>query len=311
MEDRKLFHTLLRSARWAQGPLVNKEGYIRHLPMIFFPAQDFRALPPVADKPFRAIFPKIKPQVNRPRYRIALFSGCVQDFVYPEQMEAAVELLGRQGVEMDYPLDQSCCGLPLMMLGEMKACKDLAKKNIAAMESSHFDYVLVGCASCGSFLKHGYQNMLAGDPQWSDRMNRFSNKVIDYSSFVQDILRVDTSDFKTSGETVTYHSPCHLCRGLGVTEAPREILKIAGLDYHPSEEEDVCCGFGGTFSSKFPEESAEILAKKLAHIEATGADMVVTDCPGCVMQIRGGAKKRKLKVEVKHIAEAVAEQIKK
>jgi Fe-S oxidoreductase len=278
--------------------------------MIFFPSQDFRNLPSVADKPFRDIFPEINPSVEKPRYKIGLFSGCVEDFVYPEQMEAVVRLMERYDVKMEYPMGQSCCGLPLMMMGETKACRDTAMQNIAAMEESNFDFVLVGCASCGSFLKHGYDQLLGKDPHWAERVQRLSDKVIDFSSFMVDVLKVGTREFHEEGKKAAYHSPCHLCRGMGVTEAPRELMKTAGLDYRPAEEEDVCCGFGGSFSIKFPEESAEILSNKLKNLEATGADMIVTDCPGCVMQIRGGAKKRGSHMEVKHIAEAVADQLK-
>ncbi len=93
-------------------------------------------------------------------------------------------------------------------------------------------------------------------------------------------------------------------------DAPRDLMRDAGLDYKPSEEEEVCCGFGGTFSMKFPELSAELLAKKLAHAEATGAQTLVTDCPGCVMQLRGGLEKKGSSMRVKHMAEILAQQIK-
>ena len=106
---------------------------------------------------------------------------------------------------------------------------------------------------------------------------------------------------------VAYHAPCHLCRGLKVTQEPRELLGAAGLDYVPAKDEDVCCGFGGSFSLEFPELSGELLKRKLDNVEATGADLLVTDCPGCVLQLRGGMARRKgRKIEVKHLAEALA-----
>ena len=116
--------------------------------------------------------------------------------------------------------------------------------------------------------------------------------------------------FQGSKKKVAYHSPCHLCRGLGVVQEPRELLATAGLDYLPARDEDTCCGMGGTFSMEFPELSAEVLKKKLDAVEETGADLLVTDCPGCVLQLRGGMAKRGGKVKVKHLAEAVAEEAK-
>ena len=108
---------------------------------------------------------------------------------------------------------------------------------------------------------------------------------------------------------MTYHASCHICRGLGVTKAPRDLIADAAT-YVPCAEEDVCCGFGGTYSMKFPEISGTLLAKKLKHIEETGASRVVMDCPGCVMQIRGVATANDSPIKVEHIAELLARQMK-
>jgi iron-sulfur cluster protein len=311
MRNRKLFHTLLKTAKWGQKPIKDgSTGYLRHLPMIFGKDQDFRALPGVADKAFRDEWPEIRSQVDNPRYRVALFSGCVQDFVYPEQMKAGVRVMDGHGVAMEYPMGQSCCGLPLVMMGESGPARDVAEQNVKAMDPSKFDYIITLCASCASHLKHTYSRMLVDDPQLTETVRVFSEKVIDFSSFVYDVLGIGKDDFKKEdghGKTA-YHSPCHLCRGLGVIEAPRELLRQSGLRYVPSAEEDVCCGFGGTFSMKFPAESQELLHKKLDNVKASGADELVSDCPGCVMQLRGGAEIRKDGLRVRHIAEALAER---
>ena len=108
---------------------------------------------------------------------------------------------------------------------------------------------------------------------------------------------------------VAYHAPCHLCRGLHVTDEPRALIKKAGYIYVPSKDEDVCCGFGGSYSVDFPEISSEILKKKLDNIEASGADILVTDCPGCVMQLSGGLDKRNSQIEVFHLVELLAQKI--
>ena len=154
-----------------------------------------------------------------------------------------------------------------------------------------------------------YPHILEGKAD-AARVQLFSDKVTDYSSFVHDVLGLTEKDFNNSGEKVTYHASCHICRGLGVTKAPRDLIADAAT-YVPCAEEDVCCGFGGTYSMKFPEISGTLLAKKLKHIEETGASRVVMDCPGCVMQLRGGVEKQGMKVKVSHIAELVAENLKK
>ncbi|HSO08504.1 MAG TPA: LUD domain-containing protein [Desulfoprunum sp.] len=311
MKNRKLFHTLLRTAKWAQRPVAGDDGFMRHLPMMFFKNHDFKALPTVADQPFRDRFPELQRETAKlqgpgPRVKAALFSGCVQDFVYPEQMEAAYRLFADYRVAMTFPMAQSCCGLPLQMMGEARTSREVAIQNIQAFERENVDYVVTLCASCASHLKHNYPVLLADDPAMVEKARTFTAKVIDFSSFAHDVLGLTAADFTGDNKAATFHAPCHLCRGLGVHDAPRALLRDAGLDYREADESEVCCGFGGTFSAKFPELSAELLRKKLDHVEATGAELLLTDCPGCIMQLRGGLKKRGSRIVVQHTAEALA-----
>ncbi|QJT09433.1 L-lactate dehydrogenase (quinone) large subunit LdhH [Oceanidesulfovibrio marinus] len=316
MRNRKLFHGLLRAGRFAQKPFGVKKGekqkgqFIRHLPMMFSKQHAFRELPAVADKPFRDIFPKIQPKVENPRYTVAIFGGCAQDFLYPEQLEGMVNAFADKGVAVDFPMQQTCCGLPLMMMGERKTEKEVASQNIHAIDPAKYDYIVCSCPSCASHLKHYPEIFGSGD---SDGLlaDRFADKIIDISSFLNDVLEMTEDDFETGGPKATYHAPCHLCRGLDVHDAPREIMTKSGLEYVPCKEEEVCCGFGGSYSVKFPEISQQILRNKLDNIEATGAEMIITDCPGCVMQIRGGMAKRGSNVVVRHMTEVLAERRKK
>ncbi|QGY41750.1 4Fe-4S dicluster domain-containing protein [Pseudodesulfovibrio cashew] len=307
LKNRKLFHTLLRTAKWGQKPVAEGDGFIRHLPMIFSKEHSFRALPAIAKTPFRDWWKENRPYVDKPKYRVALFSGCVQDFVYPEQMQAAVKVFADNDVEMDYPEAQSCCGLPVQMMGEMKASKDVAAQNLKAFNTDAYDYIITLCASCASHLKHNYPKLVMDKPGLKLKADAFSEKIIDYSSFVNDVLKVKKSDFNESGGKATYHAPCHLCRGLDVHDAPRQLIEKGGMEYVECAEEEVCCGFGGSFSMKFPELSSELLRKKLDNVEATGADVLLTDCPGCVMQLRGGLKKRGSWIKVRHVAEVLAD----
>jgi len=310
MKNRKVFHSLLKFASFAQKPFTGGAPFQRHLPAIFLGKHGFKALPAIADKAFRDIFPSIKPQVKDPVMRVAIFGGCAQDFIYPEQLEACVRLLGAKNVAVEYPMEQTCCGLPLEMMGQRVTSKDVAKQNVNAFFSGNYDAIITLCASCASHLKHSYPSLLADDPDMSQKAKIFAEKVIDYSSFVHDKLKVTPEDFVNSGEKVTYHASCHLCRGLNVREAPRNLISDAAT-YVPCNEEEVCCGFGGTYSAKFPEISAQLLDKKLNNIAATGATKVVVDCPGCVMQIKGGVEKRKMNVKVQHMSELLADTLKK
>ena len=307
LKNRKLFHALLRSAQVAQKPVTDDTQYLRHLPFIFAREHNFRALPAIADKPFRDRWPQLEPHIPSPRYKAALFAGCVQDFVYPEQLEKAVRLLAEQQVALEFPADQSCCGLPVVMMGEKKAAQDVARQNMAAMEKSGCDTIVTLCASCASHLKNGYAKLFEDQPDMLSRVSRFADKVLPFSVFLNDVLEIEADSLNGNGLKTTYHAPCHLCRGLGVKEAPQAIIEKAGLEFVPAIEEETCCGFGGTYSGKFPRISAQILDRKLADAEQTGADQLVTECPGCVMQLRGGAKKRGLKLQVRHIIEALVD----
>ncbi len=306
MKNRKLFHTFLRTAKMAQRPLTGGTQYIRHLPQIFAKDHGFKALPAIAAKPFRDRFEELKPRVSAPKYRIALFSGCVQDFVYPEQLEAAMKVLGAHGVDVDFPMDQSCCGLPLQMMGEKKACMDVAQQNITAM-AGNYDYIITLCASCASHLKHNYPFLLGEN---NAQAKAFADKVMPFSAFMTDVLGVTDDKFRQTQQRATLHAPCHLCRGMGVVEQPRKLLALGGYEYAPADQEQVCCGFGGTYSAKFPAVSEQILKNKLTDAGRTGAEVLVTECPGCIMQLRGGAEKNKSGFAVRHIAEVLADHLK-
>ena len=182
----------------------------------------------------------------------------------------------------------------------------MALQNLAAIDPADYDYILTLCASCGSHIKEAYPKLLAGTPA-AVKADQLVSKLIDFSSFLTRVLKVKAERFSGGKKKVAYHSPCHLCRGMGVVQEPRDLLAIAGLEYLPARDEDTCCGMGGTFSTDFPGLSAELLKKKLDAVEETGADLLVTDCPGCVRQLRGGMAKRGGQVKVKHLAEAVAE----
>ena len=307
LKNRKLFHTLLRTAKAAQRPVTGGTKYLRHLPQIFAKGQDFRALPAIAKKPFRDMWKDVRPRKPaHPKFKVALFSGCVQDFVYPEQLVAGLKVLADHGVDVDFPMGQSCCGLPVQMMGEKQAARDVAIQNVTAIDPADYDYILTLCASCASHLKNNYPFLVGEEPIVGVKVRQFSDKVISFSSFVNDVLQVTSEEFKPSGTKTTFHSPCHLCRGMGVVDAPHELIEKSGYDFVQADEEQVCCGFGGTYTSKFAKVSEQILKSKLDDVEKTGADLLVTECPGCVLQLRGGMKNRGGRVEVLHIAEAMA-----
>ena len=301
LKSRKMFHTLLRAAGKVRKPVSGGTPYLRHLPLIFSKEHNFRVLPAIAETPFRDRWKKLKTKISSPAFRIALFSGCVQDFVYPEQLEAGMKAFEAVNAEVLFPMDQTCCGLPALMMGEKEAAKDVALQNIAAFDKINVDYIVTLCASCASHLKEGLPALL--ENYATDKIKRFADKVLPFSVFMNSIARLTPQASAKNKRKAAFHSPCHLCRGLGVKDDPRELIRLAGHEYIPTGEEETCCGFSGSFSAKFPSVSKEILKRKLDDVAESGADCLVTECPGCVMQLRGGALKQEREIEVKHLAE--------
>jgi Fe-S oxidoreductase len=242
---------------------------------------------------------------------VALFGGCAVDFIYPKQGEALVDLLDGHNVTLDFPMEQTCCGLPAMMAAEEATAAELADQNVRAFAGADYDHIITLCASCASHIKHNYAKIPATAKEARDRMAAFSDKIIDFSTFMENVLNVSSRSFIKTDQKVAYHAPCHLCRGLKVVAEPRRLIAKSGATYIASRDEEVCCGFGGSYSVDFPEISAEILGKKMDLVERSGADVLVTDCPGCVMQLKGGLDKRGSSIQVKHLAELLANQKKK
>ncbi len=311
LRHRRLFHAALRTAEKLQGPVTDGTPYIRHLPHFLDKDHGFRALPAIAERPFRDRWPEIAPTVTAPKSRVALFAGCVQDFVYPEHLEAAVSLMADAGAAVEFPDAQSCCGLPVAMMGEAAAARDVARQNLAAINPDRYDQIVTLCASCAAHLKNAYPRLLADVPGAASAAEAFSEKVMSFSAYLHDVLGVTEETFLPPDDdagSVTFHAPCHLCRGVKMADQAKAMIRRAGIPFVPAEEEQTCCGFGGTYSSKFPHISAEILARKLDDFEKTGAKTIVTECPGCVMQLRGGAVKRGGKMDVRHIVEVLDER---
>ncbi|MFN2358271.1 MAG: LUD domain-containing protein [Desulfotignum sp.] len=340
LKNRKLFHRLLRTAYLAQQPALERSGrlarskdrspersdssrvtppgrltrtgsdagFLRHLPMIFSSDHNFRRLPAIARVPFRDRFARLNQPVKNPRFTIALFSGCVQDFVYPEHLEAAMKGFAQHNIDVVFPMDQSCCGLPAVSMGETSAARDVALQNLDAMAIGRknydtVDYIVTLCASCASHLTHGVPKLVKDYAP--EKAAAFAGKVVPFSVFMNDIVGIasETSAGADAGRKTAFHSPCHLCRGLGVHQAPHELIEKSGNQYVPTTEEETCCGFGGSFSTTFPAVSREILTRKLDDVQGSGAELLVTECPGCVLQLRGGAVKQGRKFTVCHLSE--------
>jgi Fe-S oxidoreductase len=243
----------------------------------------------------------------RPRLTAAFYAGCVIDFIYPEIGEAIFKVMQGAGVQVSFPLDQACCGAPALYAGDIETALKLARRNIAALEEAFTDVIITACPTCAVALKHKLPSLLSCEPGWYERALGIAAKVKDFNELVQE-MEVSFPGFST-GERIkiTYHDSCHYKRHLGLAQVAREVLRrYQGVELVEMQESDRCCGFGGSYTLKYPEISRALLERKLHHILESGASIVVTDCPGCLVQLRGGLDKVSSPVLAKHTAEILA-----
>ena len=312
VNNRRLFHTMLRAASVAGKPFSKGSKFIRHLPMFLADLTDGRSLPAIAAKPLRDTIKKIRQPAGL-KERAVFYAGCLIDFAYPEMGEALVKILNKGGIEVVFPDDQTCCGAPARYSGAYEVAAKNAADNIEALLAERADYVVSACPTCTVALDHEFIATFQSLGQSTNmaRARELAAKVIDFSTLVKKLVdegRLTLKEGETLGK-ITYHDSCHLKRTMHAEKPPRELLEKAGYELTEMFECDICCGMGGSYSLKLPEVSAPILQRKLKNIKDTGAPVVAMDCPGCVMQIRGGMDQDGAPVQVRHTVELLAERL--
>jgi glycolate oxidase iron-sulfur subunit len=263
-----------------------------------------RTLPPVAAKPFRERVPEIilgDPQ----QPTVLFFTGCGINYMYPAIGEAFLKALKFLDVTVIIPKDQACCGLPAVSAGAAQTVEKLAEQNLAALSRHSVDHIVTACASCNAGLGKIYAEM-------GEEFAELSAKTMDIFVFLANHGLPEKLAALPKAETrvkVTYHDPCHL-RTQGITREPRQILKaLPQVEFVEMPEAGTCCGLGGTYSVYHYETSKKIGARKAANIEASGAQLVATDCPGCIMQLQDSINHADGGQRSVHILELLAEAL--
>jgi L-lactate dehydrogenase complex protein LldE len=238
------------------------------------------------------------------RCRVGLVVTCLADLFRPEVGFAAVKLLELAGCEVEAPA-QTCCGQPAYNAGDRKDAIALARQLIVSFEP--YDYVIVPSGSCAGMLRMHYPGLLADDPEWRGRAERMAAKTHELFSFLVNVRGLTTVSARCSGNAL-YHDSCSSLREMGVANEPRLLLKsISGLTVRDFDEKEVCCGFGGFFSVKYPEISARMADDKLANATARGADTVLAGDLGCLLHLAGRASRQGAKIHFRHAAEVLAD----
>ena len=235
---------------------------------------------------------------------VSFFVPCLVDALYPEVGRAVFTVLENLGLEVDCPLDQTCCGQMAFNAGYRAQARRPAKRFITLFEEA--EIIVCPSGSCTAMVKHHYPLLLQADPVWHKRARDVAAKTFEFTQFLVDILGLTDLGARCACRA-TYHDSCHLNRHLGISRRPRLLLQaVQDLTLVEMEDSDRCCGFGGTFSLKYPDISLAILQDKIDAILTTGADIVVGCDMGCLMNIQGRLNRLGSNVQVKHIAQVLA-----
>ena len=235
---------------------------------------------------------------------VGFIEGCVMQVMFGDTNESSAELLQRDGWNVVTPGEQGCCGALFAHGGQLEKARECARKNIAAFEGKLMDAIIINAAGCGSTLVE-YGELLKSDPEWAERAEAFSAKVKDLVTWL------DADDVKPTNDCskVTYHDACHLCHAQAISSEPRQLVQArAGGEFIEMPESDLCCGSAGSYNLTEPEMAERLQTRKVKNIIDSGAEVVVTTNPGCLLQIQSGLKKAGADhVRAVHIADYLRE----
>ncbi len=279
------FTKALGILKWFGRDFDKAEGIIQKLPTSFF----------------RESLTELVLEAEQPTMRIAYFVGCGFNFVLPHVSKATVEMLVCHGAKVSVT-NNCCCGLPAYGYGDLEAARRMARKNIEVLEALNSDIVVTECGSCSAFLKE-YNEFFEDEPTMRDRAERLAKRVKGFSEFIYDkLIAFDPST--AAPVKVTDHDPGHMSRYQGIVKEPRAILKqIPGVEYVELPEADLCCGAAGTYNVLHYEQSMHILNRKMENLKETGAEVLTTECPGCLIQLSYGVRRAGIPVRVVHIGQ--------
>jgi glycolate oxidase iron-sulfur subunit len=287
--------------------LVRKLGLMRLAP------KSLRELEPLAPRIRREFSDELIAELEMPkgpqRARVGMLTGCVQDLTYSHVNRDTVDVLLANGCEVLTPRSQHCCGSLHGHNGEVEVAREMARRNIDAMERTaggslkELDAIITNAGGCGTHLKH-YDHLLHHDPRYAERARLWTARVKDVHEFLAKLgLVPPPHSLAKDGQSleVTYHESCHLCHGQKITKQPRELLRqIPGVKLVEMPESSWCCGSAGVYNITQPEMSMKLLERKMGNIAKTGAKCVANGNPGCSVQLEAGVRMRGSNTEITH-----------
>jgi len=243
--------------------------------------------------------------MSQSKPRVALFVTCLVDLYRPSVGFAAIRLLEQAGCQVEVPPVQTCCGQPAFNAGDRATARDLARNLVDAFAG--YDHVVAPSGSCTGMIAHHFPSLFDDDPQYRAKAADLAVRTHELVSFLRDVMGVQKVDARFDG-TVTYHDSCAGLREMGIKAQPRALLgSVAGLALAEMADPEICCGFGGTFCVKYPDISTRMVTDKCRDIAATGADTLLAGDMGCLLNMAGRLKREGSPVQVRHVAEVLAD----
>ena len=237
--------------------------------------------------------------------KVALFIPCYVDLIYPQVGVSTVRILHNLGVEVAYPYGQTCCGQPAFNSGFFDEARGVARHFLNIFKNENFDYIVCPSGSCTAMVSHYYPFLFEELPEERGRMEYLASHVREFSDFLVNVLGVEDLGARHKGKAV-FHTGCHQRRELGVLEEPQELLgSVDGLDLLDWEDEELCCGFGGTFAVKMPDISVAMADEKIKALDKSGADTLVSCDSSCLMHLEGRLRRTGHDTRVLHLAQVL------
>lgn len=270
-----------------------------------------RHMPPLAKKQLYAITGPMDEPRGEKKLKVAFFPGCVADKIYVDMGLACLKALAHHNVAVYMPTQFACCGIPAVASGDGEGMVKELKRNLEILAKGDFDYIITPCASCTSTIIDLWPEYAARIDEKSKRQGEeIAAKAMDINVFMVDVLGIESVPPMQNAVPITYHDPCHLVKALGVDSEPRQVIKAnRAYKFEEMEEHDRCCGCGGSFTLTHYEYSRQIGQRKRDNILKSGAKVVATSCPACMLQLQNMLALNNDAVTVKHTMQVYAETL--
>ena len=285
---------------------IGPKNPVRHLfPLFGFSKR--RNFPIIPLRSAQSKYPEtIPPRVGSPKMRVGYFTGCAGNLIYTNVVKSVVDILTAYGLEVVIPKAQKCNGTPLLANGDYEGARRLMKHNFDVFQRYDLDAIVVACSSCGMALKKEIHHFVED----SDELKQFCAKIWDINEFIHDRIEITEGDLGRLAYRVTYHDPCHMVRGQGISLKPRNLLqRIPGVEFREMRDAAVCCGSAGSYCLTHYDTAIKINNHKIKNIHDTNADLVATACPTCVMHIQDNLQQHDFDEKVHFVVELLADSL--